>query len=250
MARVLYQGVEEPKPCPYLEGRISQMEHHVMLEVSPEESDALLERGYRHFGPVWFRPLCETCQACVSVRLDVRLFLPNRSQKRAWRAMQNLRPMIRTPGVDAQRLDLFHAWHKEREQTRSWLSETLDEQTYHLQFAFPSTTTRELAYFDDAAQGRLVMVGIYDETPRTISAIYCYHDPAYHHLSLGTGNIMTLVDMARRNGQRHLYLGYQVLDCPSLRYKARFGPQEILLGRPSLSEDPSWVSGDDRVETL
>jgi leucyl-tRNA---protein transferase len=161
--------------------------------------------------------------------------------------MQNLRPMIRTPGVDSQRLALFHAWHAQREQSRYWTPEVLDEETYHLQFAFPSMTTRELAYFDDAADGRLVMVGIYDETTRTLSAIYCYHDPAYGHRSLGTGNIMTLLDLARRNGQSHVYLGYQVNDCPSLHYKGRFGPQEILLGRPNLSEDPIWIPGDGRV---
>lgn len=250
MARVLYQGVEDPKPCPYLDGRISQMEHQVMLEVSSDESDALLERGFRHFGPVWFRPLCEGCQACVSVRLDVRQFLPKRSQKRAWKAMQSLRPMIRRPGVDAERLALFHAWHQERERARGWFAETLDEETYYMQFAFPSSTTQELAYYDDNANGRLMMIGIYDVTPRTISAIYCYHDPAYQHLSPGVGNIMTLLDMARRNGQQYLYLGYQVMDCPSLRYKANFGPQEILMGRPLQSDAPQWGSGEKKVDSL
>lgn len=109
-----------------------------------------------------------------------------------------------------------------------------------MRFAFPTAVAREVAYFDDAADGRLVMVSICDETPRAWSAIFCFYDPAYAALSPGVLNVLSLVDRARSSGQSFVYLGYCVLDCPSLRYKAAFHAQELLVGLPVDGEPPRW----------
>jgi len=240
MALVLHQGVDDETPCAYLPGQRARMEQRVMVNVSCEEADALLDRGWRHFGPMWFRPVCEGCQACVSVRLDVAVFAPDRSQSRALKKARRLRKEIGPPQVDDTRLELFHTWHAQREGTRGWKQEGLDERTYALQFAFPCVTAREVAYYDDEEGGRLVMVGICDESPRGYSAIYCFHDPAYAGWSLGTGNIMTLIELARQRGLPYVYLGYAVADCQSLRYKANYQPQETLVGIIADDEEPTW----------
>jgi arginine-tRNA-protein transferase len=85
-----------------------------------------------------------------------------------------------------------------------------------------------------------VGVGISDETPGAWSAVYFFYDPAYARSSLGIANVVFQVEIARARGRRHLYLGYSVSDCPSLRYKATFHPQEVLVGRPALGEAPRW----------
>ncbi|MGA9519831.1 MAG: arginyltransferase, partial [Myxococcaceae bacterium] len=48
------------------------------------------------------------------------------------------------------------------------------------------------------------------------------------------------VEVARAQGIPHLYLGYRVIGCASLRYKDAFQPHELLEGRPAFDEEPIW----------
>jgi arginyl-tRNA--protein-N-Asp/Glu arginylyltransferase len=91
-------------------------------------------------------------------------------------------------------------------------------------------------------------VSICDETPRAWSAIFCFYDPAYRRLSPGIANVLRLMELAQGRGQRHVYLGYCVLDCQSLRYKAAFRPHETLVGLPADDEAPRWVSNPEAID--
>ncbi|MFT3764669.1 MAG: arginyltransferase [Minicystis sp.] len=243
MARVLRHLVEAPRVCSYIPERVASLEHRVMVDVGPEELDTLLERGWRRFGPDYFRPACARCEDCVPTRIVVAEFAPTKSQRRARRKAEGLRVMIGPPEVDAERLALYHAWHAEREAAREWTPSALDEQEYQLQFAFPHPAAREVSYYDDEAGGRLVAVAICDETPRAWSLVYFFYDPAYRDRSLGVANVVLGVEIAAARGIPHVYLGYRVSDCQSLRYKASFGPREELLGRPGPREMPLWIRG-------
>jgi arginyl-tRNA--protein-N-Asp/Glu arginylyltransferase len=111
---------------------------------------------------------------------------------------------------------------------------------YALEFAFPHACAREAAFYDDHAGGRLVGVGLFDETPNALSAAFFFYDPAHAHMSLGTANVVSLVADARAGGRDHVYLGFRVAGCASLRYKAAFRPHELLFGRPAAGEPPVW----------
>jgi len=248
MARLLHRSVEDARPCPYLSGLAASLEHRVLLDVSSEEADALFERGWRHFGPGWFRPACRACSACLSTRILAAEFVPSRSQRRVGRRGRRLRAVVREPTYDRARLTLFHTWQRDRVATRGWEPAPFDAKDYWMRFSFTTPFAREIAYYDDDAGGRLVMVSICDETPRSWSAAFCFYDPAYHRISPGIANILKLMELARAGGQRHVYLGYCVLDCQSLRYKAAFRPQETLIGLPADDEAPRWVRDIDSVE--
>lgn len=109
-----------------------------------------------------------------------------------------------------------------------------------MQFAFPHPAARELSFVDPDT-GRLVGVGLCDQTERAWSAIYFFYDPAWADRSLGTANVVTQILLARELGIPHVYLGYQVEGCPSLAYKGRFRPQEHLVGWPAPDVEPVWV---------
>ncbi|MCE9666536.1 arginyltransferase [Myxococcus stipitatus] len=242
MAILLAHEVEEPRPCSYLPDRQASLENLVLRDVTPEEYEHLLVRGWRRFGPVYFRPACAACRECVSVRLPVAEFHPNRSQRRARAACAGLRVEVGAPRVDEERLALYRAWHGERETTREWSPSPLTVRDYSLQFSFPHPSAREVAWYDDAVAGepRLVALGLCDETPRAWSAVYFFYDPAYAHLSLGTASVVFQVELARQRGIPHVYLGYRVEGCASLRYKGNFRPHEVLTERPALDEAPAW----------
>ena len=48
------------------------------------------------------------------------------------------------------------------------------------------------------------------------------------------------VELAQARGIPHVYLGYRVLACASLRYKGAFRPHELLETRPALDAAPHW----------
>lgn len=242
MARQLGHEIEPPNPCSYLPERFASLEQRVLEDVTPEEYEALLVRGWRRFGPLYFRPACVGCFECVSLRIPTATFRPNDSQRRARAACGHFRVEVGRPRVDAERLALYRAWHAEREQSREWNPSPLEGRDYFFQFAFPHPCVREVAYYDDSApEGpKLVGVGICDETPRGWSAVYFFYDPAYAKKSPGVANVVFQVELARARGIPYVYLGYRVEGCASLRYKGRFRPQERLRGRVDGAQLARW----------
>jgi arginyl-tRNA--protein-N-Asp/Glu arginylyltransferase len=241
VAKLLQHLVEPPRPCSYLPDREAQLEIRVQTDVTPGELEAMLSRGWRRFGPVYFRPACVACAECVTLRVDVATFAPTKSQRRAVKGASRLRRVVGVPVVDEERLALYHAWHAHREAARGWDESSLDEERYALDFAFPHPCVREVAFRDPADGDRLVGLGIYDEMPRSLSAVYFFWDPERAPPSLGVANVVTLVDDARLRGLPYVYLGYRVLGCASLVYKSRYEPHQLLRGRPAFGEAPEWL---------
>jgi len=123
---------------------MASLEVRVMLDVTPEELGGMLARGWRRFGPCYFRPQCPACEACVTLRVNVADFHPSRSQRRARNRAARLRRTVGRPIVDEARLELYRKWHREREAHRGWEPSPLRAERYALDFAFPPAE-REVA---------------------------------------------------------------------------------------------------------
>lgn len=241
--RVLQAFESEPRACSYLPRETASLAYRVMLDVSPEDYERMLERGWRRFGPMYFRPApCPACNACVSIRLRAADFSPSRGQRRAGQKGAALRSVLGRPALGEARLALYQRWHDERGARRGWSMDVMDEERYFHEFAFPHPVAHELSLWDDAAERgpRLVAVSLVDLTPRAVSAVYTYFDPDYAGFSPGTLQILRQLELARRTGRAYLYLGYRVLGCRSSEYKAQFRPHELLHGWPGPDDPPSW----------
>jgi arginine-tRNA-protein transferase len=214
------------------------MEHRLLLDVEPAEWEDLLSRGWRRFGPLVFRPACASCGECVSLRLSAAAFRPTTSQRRARKAIGRFRAETGPATWAPEKLELYTRWHRAREEKRGWDPSPLDRESYSLQFAWPHPCARELRLYDGE---RLVLVGLYDRTPRALSALFCFYDPDIARFSPGVGNVVWLLEHARAEGLEHVYLGYRVLGYPSLAYKARYGPHQLLDGRPGPAGAPAWA---------
>jgi arginine-tRNA-protein transferase len=224
---------------------VASLESLVMVDVSAEEWELLLSRGWRRFGPVYFRPRCPGCRECVPIRVPVATFTPSRSQKRAWKACADVRAEVSVPTVDAARLALYAKWHSMREATREWPAARLDEESYAMEFAHPHPAAREVTFW---LGERLVGVALCDQTPSAWSAIYFFYDPDERHRSLGTFDVLWQIEHAKRLGIPHVYLGFRVMGCPSMRYKSAFRPHELLVSRPD--EPPAWEVAESEPEAL
>lgn len=235
MPRRLSRYVEPPRQCSYLPDAVASLESQVLVDVSAQEWELLLSRGWRRFGPVYFRPACPGCRECVPIRVPVAAFTPSRSQKRAWKACADVRAEVSIPIVDDARLALYSKWHKMREATREWPASRLDAESYAMEFAYPHPAAREVTFW---LGDRLVGVALCDQTPNAWSAIYFYYDPDERSRSLGTFDVLWQIEHAKSLGIPHVYLGFRVLGCPSMRYKAAYRPHELLVSNPD--EPPLW----------
>ena len=241
MSRSLYRTIESPRPCSYLHTEKASLEYDFLVDVQPDEYEAMLERGWRRFGRAYFRPACSPCGECVSLRVSVADFVPSRSQRRAAKAGAHLRCEMGRVRVDNARVALYTAWHEDRQRERGWSPMPLDTADYASEFAVPHPCARELAYYDDDAPApSLVGLGLCDETPHAWSALYFFYQPGYSRTSLGVNHLVTLIGLARAQGKAHVYLGYRVNGCPSMRYKAAYTPHQLLDGRPGPAEAPLW----------
>jgi arginyl-tRNA--protein-N-Asp/Glu arginylyltransferase len=236
MARELWHAALD-EPCPYLADLGATTEYRILAEVTPEEHENMILRGWRRFGMQYFRPRCAQCLECVSLRIPIATFRPTKSQRRAWRKCGHLRVGIGVPQADEERCTLFQAWHAMRERTRGWKPTSMSLREYALTFCTANPCAREMAYYDGE---RLVAVGLVDVTAQAVSSIYFFYHPDVAACSLGVASVLFEIEWARQMNCTHLYLGYRVRECPSTAYKAQYGPHELLYGRPEMEDEPVW----------
>ncbi|BAS00126.1 arginine-tRNA-protein transferase [Blastochloris viridis] len=75
-----------PTTCPYLPGKEERKVFtHLVGDRAAALNDMLTHGGFRRSQSIAYRPACELCRACVSVRVVVDDFVPTASQKRAMR---------------------------------------------------------------------------------------------------------------------------------------------------------------------
>ncbi len=225
--RIALREVSPPSPCGYLPDRDWRMEHIRVESITAEEYQLLMERGWRHFGHWVFRPVCEGCQACQSIRIPVATFQPNRSQRRIIKANSGLiEPEFREPQVDEEAIDLFDRWHHHQTERKGWPEhESGNFASFHDSFVDQPFSVEAWYYYLDR---KLVGIGFVDILPTALSAIYFAYDPAILPRSPGIWNVLRMIEEAKRRGIPHVYLGYWVEGCAIMEYKRKFLPAEIL----------------------
>lgn len=236
--RELLKIVEEPRRCSYLPKERAALEFRLVSELSPGEYSHLLNRGYRRFGRQIFRPACPRCSQCISLRVPVDDFCPSRSQKRAWKANQNIDVEICPPYVAPELIDLYNLYHADMKHRRGWPAQKISPASYVESFVEGSGAFgRQWLYFQGS---RLVGVALMDEVPDAVSMVYFYYHPQWRDYSPGIFSILNQISYAQRRGLQWAYLGYWIDANPSMRYKSAFRPHQILHPHPAAGEDAEW----------
>jgi len=228
--RELLRIVEDPRQCPYLPDESAILEVRLLTDLTPEEYGELMFRGYRRFGMQVFRPVCEECEECRSMRVPLRNFHFSRSHKRVLRENLHIRAELHTAFATEEHVDLFNRYHEFMHGHRGWQLQEVTLDSYYRDFvAGGGKSGKQWLYFDD---GKLVGVALMDEAPGAISLVYFFYDPNWRDRSPGTFSILNQLRYAQSLGLDYAYFGYWVEGCQSLNYKARFKPHEILRGLP------------------
>ncbi len=103
--------VTAPQPCPYLDGRMERKLFTALQGESAEAlNDALSKQGFRRSQNVLYRPSCADCAACLSARIRVADFVPNRSQRRAQRRNATLQRRSGVPWATEDQYTLFRRY--------------------------------------------------------------------------------------------------------------------------------------------
>ncbi len=210
-------------PCPYLENRQSRSEAYSVKLLEPDAYRGLMARGFRRSGHVVYRPRCRGCQACVPLRVEVDRFTATRSMRRVLARSPDISMTVGELSPTREKFKMFCRYLDH--QHDSTMSRSLDT---FIDFLYDSPAdTFEFTY---RCGSDLVGVGIADRCSDGISSVYMYFDPAWSRRSPGTLSVLREIEHCRATGARYYYLGYYIEGCPSMEYKKRFRPNEILTG--------------------
>ena len=217
----LYQSV--PYSCPYIP--INSAQHHTTEPGATLSSDVyseLINIGFRRAGNRIHRPNCLNCTQCISLRIPVRSFRANRSQRRVFNKNSNLNVDVVINPDYSDYLELYQDYirhrHPETENMQQALSTFEDflfspwSDTFSIEFRLPTQ--------------QLVCVAICDPLIQGWSAVYTFYDVEYSHLSLGTFSIVKQIELLKHRSLDYLYLGYWINDCDKMSYKTQFRPCE------------------------
>ncbi len=218
-----------PHDCSYLPDREA-----TTLFLDPQEAplpgvyDSLSLLGFRRSGRHLYRPHCEGCNACRSVRIPVERFEPNRTQRRVLRRNSDIQTRVVNASFNSRHYALYENYICHRHADGDMYPPS------HEQYRTFLTLNESYAFLLEFTLGdELVAVAAFDQLEHGISAIYTFFatDQAFEKRSLGTLAILKLIEIARTQALPHLYLGYWIEECRKMNYKKHFSPVEVLSGR-------------------
>ena len=225
--------VTTPSPCPYLSDRF---ERKVFTELAGGAPSALHESlshaGFRRSQSVVYRPACEGCNACVSVRIRVEDFQLSRSLRRVRNRNSDLLSMDAPIWVTAEQFDLLKRYLDSRHGEGGMADMTIYDYAEMVETSPVETSLIEYRLKPDdgsgVQSGPLMAAALTDVMSDGLSMVYSFFESWEEKRSLGTYLILDHVRRARAMGKAYVYLGYWVAGSPKMAYKARFQPLEGL----------------------
>ncbi len=234
-----------PSPCPYLEGQYERKVFtHLVGEKAAEMNELLTLGGFRRSQNIAYRPACEGCRACISVRILAEEFRPTRSMRRIARQNDDLVGAEHIAEPSSEQYSLFRKYLDARHHGGGMSDMTVLDYAMMVEDTHVNSRVIEYrrrgpdSFVTGHGEGPLVAVALSDFMADGYSMVYSFFDPAEDARSLGTFMILDHIARARRQGLAHVYLGYWVDGSRKMDYKTRFLPQQHLTGAGWERYDP------------
>ena len=225
-----------PSPCPYLKGQEERKVFtHLVGERAGDLNDLLTHGGFRRSQSIAYRPACEGCRSCVSVRVVADDFAASRNMRRVVEANADLVGEVRTAAPTSEQYSVFRAYLDARHRDGGMADTTVLD--YAMMIEDSHVDTRVIEYrrrgpdtgFTGRGAGDLIAVALSDVLSDGLSMVYSFFEPGEAERSLGTFMILDHITRAQKMGLPFVYLGYWVAGSRKMDYKGRFLPQERLM---------------------
>ena len=219
-----------PSPCPYLPGRNERKVFaHLPLSEGALVNDTLTEVGFRRSQNIAYRPACDGCDACASVRIPVEGYPFAKSERRVLDRNADLSRHLVEAEATLEQFELLRRYLTARHAEGGmadmvWsdyvaMVEDTAVRTHLIEYRLPS---------QDRGPGDLVGCILVDMLKDGLSLVYSFYDPTATRRSLGSFAILDHIRQAQSLGAPYVYLGYWVGGSAKMAYKARFNPLEVL----------------------
>lgn len=219
--------------CSYLEGKQAiTLFADPLAKVDKDLYSALSAVGFRRSGTHIYRPYCQTCTACIPVRLPVDQFVAKRRHKRVLQLNQDITVSIREPSLTEEYFALYDNYISERHDDGDMYPASRDQFQSFLVDGRP-----EAKFYEFRDSEKLLAVAVADELNDGLSAIYTFFDPIEKSRSLGVLAILWLIEHTKTQELEFLYLGYWIKQCQKMSYKMDYKPIELYVNN-------SWIKLD------
>ncbi|KQS96691.1 MULTISPECIES: arginyltransferase [unclassified Rhizobium] len=226
-----------PASCPYLPQEMERKVFtHMVGERAPELNDLLTQGGFRRSQNIAYRPACESCRACVSVRIVAGEFVPTRSMRRILALNRDVVSTEYPAEPSSEQYSLFRRYLDHRHQKGGMSDMSVLDYAMMVEDTHVNTKIIEyrLKVEGDGIggeKGPLICAALTDKMGDGLSMVYSYFDPALSERSLGTFMILDHIRKVKERGLPHVYLGYWVKGSRKMDYKTKFLPQEHLMAQ-------------------
>jgi arginyl-tRNA--protein-N-Asp/Glu arginylyltransferase len=217
-------------PCPYLPGHVERKVFARLTGTLAQQlNEALTHSGFRRSQMIAYRPACDGCSACVSVRILASEFKPSRSHRRILK--RNIDLIRREERAEATReqFALLRTYLDSRHAGGGMSDMGLFD--YVAMVEETPVDTHMVEYRRTAPEGvheTLMACALTDVLRDGVSMVYSFYHPGEDWRSLGTHMILDHIAEAKRRGLPFVYLGYWIQGSDKMSYKSRFRPMEAL----------------------
>lgn len=217
-------------PCPYLPGRQERkLFTHLTGRRAASLHHLLSDNGFRRSQNLIYRPACDGCSACQSVRIVAQEFTPSARYRRILRANADIAVEVCQPRATAEQFALFKRYLDARHAGGGMTQMSFVDYEYMVEDTPVQTVVVEYR-LTSHPQRPLVAVALTDVMPDGLSMVYSFYDPLLDKRGLGNLLILDHIEQVKLAALTYVYLGYWVKDSPKMAYKGQFRPLEVQRG--------------------
>lgn len=235
--------ITAPAPCPYLKGRHERKVFSYLGGDRASATNALLtRRGFRRSQNIIYLPTCESCSACVPVRIVVDDFALSKSRRRVLTRNADLYRKSVAPRASGEQFSVLRAYLDDRHYDGGMADMTVLDYASMVEETNVDTLMIEYRKRDEkTGESHLIAAALTDRLTDGLSMVYSFFEPEEASRSLGRYMILDHIALARELGLPYVYLGYWVEGSKKMDYKVDFQPLEKLTVRGWVRMDKSGV---------